>query len=123
MTRSLAMLATLFGLSLLGCGGSTVEAEPLGEVSQEIVTCTATCKGGTVSCTGSTCSANDYDGVMCDGVSTSCDSLCAGSPLPLCSSLADRLCANPGGYNSCCDQGVESYCVCSRTVPARNNCR
>lgn len=129
MTRSLVVMAAFVGLSLLGCGGATEasgpEAGELSAVSQEVTTCTATCSGGqTVSCTGNACSALDNDGVTCDGVYTPCPvPTCANTALPQCSTLAGRLCTNPGGYNYCCDEGVETYCVCTRTVPARNNCR
>jgi hypothetical protein len=121
-------MAAFVSLSLLGCGGPTIAepgAEEFSAVSQEVTTCTASCSGGqTVSCSGNTCSAVDYDGVTCDGVYTACPvPTCADTSLPQCDSLAGRLCANPGGYTSCCDEGVESYCVCSRTVPARFNCR
>lgn len=125
--RSLLVMAAFVSLSLLGCGGSTAttESEELSSAAQELTTCTATCSGGqTVSCSGTTCSAVDNSGVTCDGVSTACPPpTCANTSLPQCSTLAGRLCTTQGASQDCCDEGQESYCVCTRTIPARWNCR
>ncbi len=111
MKRTLAVLAALFSLSLLGCGGTPVEAEPVGEVSQELVTCSTTCSGGqTLSCSGTTCSAVDNQSVTCDGVTTAC--ACAG--LPSCSLYANKRCtATTGTRLDCCNNGNRDYLVCS----------
>lgn len=120
MKRSLIAMAAFVSVSLLGCGLPTVdtEAEELEAVSQELVTCTATCSGGqTVSCTGTTCSATEYQGVTCDGVFTSCSgtSTCLPS-LPTCDSFYGKTCKPAGTRQYCCDAGsIVSYCICSST--------
>lgn len=81
MNRRLVSLAVLVGAVLVGCGGTEVEpsGEPLDSVSAALVTCTASCEyGGSVSCSGSTCSATQGSGVTCDGVTTAC------APAPTC---------------------------------------
>jgi hypothetical protein len=114
--RALVMLATLFGLSLLGCGGSTVEAEPLAEVAQELSACTATanCTGTTVSCSGnSTCSTTDYQGVTCDGVFTACPPPPSCSYSIQCTSIEGQRCKPSSTRVNCCDGSYNSWCVCS----------
>lgn len=113
MKRALFVLSAFVSLSLLACGGSTVEAEPLGETSQELVTCSATCPGGqTVSCTGNTCSATENSGVTCNGVFTACPSGCTG--LPACSGYENQRCFERLGTRlDCCQSWGPDYLVCS----------
>ncbi len=121
MKRSLFVLTAFVSLSLLACGGPPVEAEPLGEVSQELVTCTATCIGGqTVSCSGTTCSATEYSGVTCNGVFTACPPpsdpppTCDYAPLS-CYALQGTSCRGSGTSTrrNCCDGDFNSWCVCN----------
>lgn len=121
MKHSVIVMAAFVGFSLLGCGGPTVESEELGEVSQELTTCSATCSGGqTVSCTGTTCSATQYSGVTCDGVFTPCPSTypppptCDHAPVS-CYDIQGDKCFGSGtsSRRNCCDGEYNSWCVCS----------
>ncbi|MFP2933097.1 hypothetical protein ACLESO_49705 [Pyxidicoccus sp. 3LG] len=120
MKRSLAVMAAFVGLFLVGCGGAPLEAEsePVpqagesGTVSQ-FATCTATCGVGlSVSCTGTTCSSTDYQGVTCNGVFTSCSqATCSG--LPACSRYANWACSPNGATMNCCNGSSSDSLICS----------
>lgn len=111
MKRSLVVMAAFLGLSLLGCGGPVAEPEAApvpasGEEStvSQFATCTALCTGGgSVSCSGTTCSSTNYQGVTCNGVFTPCPSTCSG--YPTCDSLAGTLCSVEGAEQYCCSTG------------------
>lgn len=119
MKRAFVMLVAVLGVSLMACGGEGLEvradeSQPgldLAETSQELVTCTTSCPGGTViSCTGATCSTVNAWSVTCDGVRTLCPpSVCPGD-YRSCASLNGRSCR--GGTESCCRGDVEGSCVC-----------
>lgn len=128
MKRSVAVIAAFLGLSLLGCGGpvseptAQPEAAPVsGEEAtvSQFGTCTALCPGGqSVSCSGTTCSATDGQGVMCDGVSTPCFiPTCSG--LPECSLRAGQTCYTLNETELCCDGGYSASVVCSRQPNSR----
>ncbi|NTX04423.1 MULTISPECIES: hypothetical protein [Myxococcus] len=117
MKRAIVMMAAVLGVSLMGCGGADlatpngeVVSEEVQDVSQELVTCTATCYGGTsVSCTGTTCSYVNNQSVTCDGVVHYCPpTICPGTYRP-CFSLSGRRCSQ---HEPCCRGDVESYCAC-----------
>ncbi|MBN9686142.1 hypothetical protein JYJ93_27210 [Corallococcus sp. NCSPR001] len=106
MKLSLSALVTLVGLSLIGCGGPALDDSLTPEAEARTVsqfgTCTATCAGGTsVSCTGTTCSSTDNQGVTCDGVLTACPSSCGG--LLSCSTYVNQRCTTPGATKACCN--------------------
>ncbi|MFP2907815.1 hypothetical protein ACLESD_22760 [Pyxidicoccus sp. 3LFB2] len=122
MKRSMVVMAVFLGLSLVGCGGAVSEAEgeaaPVsgeessGTVSQ-FATCTALCSGGgSVSCTGNTCSSTNYQGVTCDGVFKSCGPSCSG--YPTCDSIAGTLCSVEGAERLCCSGGATGSLICGR---------
>lgn len=84
MNIRLLVGVVVLGLVTFACGGTgprnsgPVESE---ESSSDTVTALAMCSamcanGSTVSCSGATCSATDYQGVICDGVETRCPSSC-----------------------------------------------
>jgi hypothetical protein len=77
-------VASVSALFILGCGGTVIPAATpsINEGSvQAQAWCSAKCSGGTsISCSGSTCQAVDYQYVICDGVRTNCP-----SPPPNCS--------------------------------------
>jgi hypothetical protein len=122
MKRSFVVMAAFISLSLLGCGGpvSEVESEVAapeteetsGTVSQ-FATCTALCSGGgSVSCTGTTCSSTNYQGVTCDGVFKSCGPSCSG--YPTCDSIAGTLCSVEGAERLCCSGSATGSLICGR---------
>ncbi|NOJ91427.1 hypothetical protein D7W82_12300 [Corallococcus sp. CA049B] len=106
MKLSLAAMVMWVGLSLVGCGGPALDDAMASEAEARTVsqfgTCTATCAGGTsVSCTGTTCTSTDNQGVTCDGVSTACPSSCGG--LPSCSLYVNQRCTTPNATKACCN--------------------
>ncbi len=125
MKHSLAVTAVLLSLSLLGCGGPvsgpTMAPEAVSESGESATvsqfgTCTALCSGGqTVSCSGSTCSQTDYQGVTCDGAFTACPPAPACTGYPSCSTLVGKRCFIEGEPQPCCDGASTSelYCVYS----------
>ncbi|NMO17728.1 hypothetical protein HPC49_23830 [Pyxidicoccus fallax] len=122
MKRSLAVLAAVIGFSLLGCGGTgteeVMEATPeAGEEStvSQFATCTATCGNGStsVSCSGSTCSASDFQGVTCNGVFKPCPPPpCSG--YPTCTSLLNTYCSVEGAEQACCSGTSTTFLTCGR---------
>jgi hypothetical protein len=120
MKQALLAMAVVASLSLLGCGGAVAEEkpEPLAVSEQEVVTCSASCTdGSTVSCSGTTCSATQNQGVTCDGVTTSCPPppppSCDPS-LPRCENLQGQACWPRGTRKDCClMDGWPSWCSCS----------
>jgi hypothetical protein len=83
----LLLLASVSALFILGCGGTSADPDsPLnssqgsGSVHEQAL-CSARCTGGpSISCSGSTCQAFDYQYVICDGTRTNCP-----APPPICS--------------------------------------
>ncbi|MFP2907816.1 hypothetical protein ACLESD_22765 [Pyxidicoccus sp. 3LFB2] len=122
MKRSIIAVAVLLGVSLLGCGGPGSEpmAEPgaapeSGEETtvSQFGTCTALCAGNqSVSCSGTTCSMTDYEGVTCNGVFTPCPSACTG--YPSCSAYANTVCSRVGETMQCCATWGLDALMCSR---------
>lgn len=120
MKRSFVVMATFISLSFLGCGGPVSEAEsevaaPESEASSgtvsQFATCTALCSGGSVSCSGTTCSSTNYQGVTCDGVFKACAS-CSG--YATCDSIAGTLCSVEGAERLCCSGGATGMLTCGR---------
>ncbi|MFY2563004.1 hypothetical protein ACN469_35750 [Corallococcus terminator] len=119
MKRAIVMMAAVLGVSLMGCGGADVGAEPaevqedvllVSDVSQELTTCTATCfDGQSVSCSGATCSAANQSGVTCDGVFTACPPAACPGTYPACADLEGMLCNRTG---NCCEGTVKAICPC-----------
>ncbi|MBN8471471.1 hypothetical protein JYJ95_33615 [Corallococcus exiguus] len=106
MKLSLAAMATFIGFSLLGCGGPALEdtlaPEAEARTVSQLATCTATCAGGTsVSCTGTTCTSTNDQGVTCDGVFSACQPSCSG--LPSCSLYVNKRCTTPNATKDCCN--------------------
>ncbi|RYZ43667.1 MAG: hypothetical protein EOO71_02525 [Myxococcaceae bacterium] len=122
MKRALAVLVTLVGLSVVGCGGPTSDtdatgalppSEEGGRVSQ-LATCSASCGASlSVSCTGSSCSSQDGQGVTCNGVFTSCASQAVCTGLPACSTYANKQCQPPGDEMDCCLSNAVALLVCT----------
>jgi len=119
MKRAFVMMVAVLGMSLLGCGGAddlaastdeVVSSDEVQDVSQELVTCTATCYGGTsVSCTGTTCSYINFQSVTCDGVVTNCPPTVCPGEYRACFSLSGRRCSQ---HEPCCRGDVLSSCLC-----------
>ncbi|NOK17251.1 hypothetical protein [Corallococcus carmarthensis] len=121
MKLSLAAMVTLVGLSLLGCGGPALEdtmgPEAEARTVSQFGTCTATCAGGSsVSCTGTTCSSTDNQGVTCDGVFKGCASSCGG--LPSCNLYSNQKCTTPNATKACCNPTTQrpDSLLCSGSV-------
>ncbi|WP_164014754.1 hypothetical protein [Pyxidicoccus trucidator] len=120
MKHSFAVLVAFLSLSLLGCGGAATETEAgaapeMGEQAtvSQFATCTALCNGGqSVSCSGTTCSSTNYQGVTCNGVFTACPATCSG--LPTCTSLAGTSCSVEGAEQQCCSGGATGLLTCGR---------
>ncbi len=120
MKRTLFAMAAVVSITLLGCGGSAAleEAESTENqtVSQQAV-CTAVCSGGTsVSCSGTTCSSTNYQGVTCNGVFTPCPTTSSCAPgLPTCQSLQLKFCSPVGATKECCWGSYSEICSCNST--------
>ncbi|MFP2907814.1 hypothetical protein ACLESD_22755 [Pyxidicoccus sp. 3LFB2] len=124
MKRSMVVMAVFLGLSLVGCGGAVSEAEEAeaapvsGEAStvSQFATCYAACSGGqTVSCSGTSCSSTDFQGVTCNGVFTPCPAPpTCGSGIPECSAIANTRCFTENATQACCSGGFTTELYCSR---------
>lgn len=119
MKRALFAMVAVVSVTLLGCGGPAVVEEPESteapEVSQQAV-CTAVCSGGTsVSCSGTTCSSTDYQGVTCNGVFKACPATGPGCApgLPTCQSLQGLSCRPVGANQECCWGTYSEICSCN----------
>ncbi|AKF85716.1 hypothetical protein MFUL124B02_14960 [Myxococcus fulvus 124B02] len=119
MKRAFVMMVAVLGVSLLACGGEALEVQAaegqpdteLAQTSQELITCTALCYGNTsVSCTGSTCTATNYQNVTCDGVVHYCPATVCPGQYRTCAALQGRPCVR--GTQPCCRNDRESYCYC-----------
>ncbi|WP_426746788.1 hypothetical protein VZQ01_02020 [Myxococcus faecalis] len=121
MKPSGVMLALFVALSFIGCGGTELEpgsAAPSeeGATHSQLAVCSVSCPGSTsVSCSGTTCSGTDGQGVTCDGVFTACSqSACSG--LPACSQYANQSCLRSqiGTQMACCSgSGFADALLCS----------
>jgi len=115
MRLPMAVMMTCAALFFLGCGAPEADDSPApfseddGTVTQ-FGTCTALCNGGaSVSCSGTTCSSTDGQGVTCDGVFKAC--ACSG--LPLCSQYAGKSCSPLYSRLPCCNNNTPDELVCS----------
>jgi hypothetical protein len=108
-------LVMLVGVVLVGCGG-TVPApeEKFASTEQELVTCSTSCAvtGATISCQGTSCSAQNGSYVQCDGNYTYCPDTCTGST---CEALHGTSCSPNGAQRDCCfPDGTTGGCFCSK---------
>ncbi len=120
MKRSFIAMAAVVSVTLLGCGvpaaQDEAESPESSTVSQQAV-CTAVCSGGTsVSCSGTTCSSTNYQGVTCNGVFTPCPTTSSCAPgLPTCQSMQGMSCRPVGATQECCWGTYSELCSCNST--------
>lgn len=120
MKPSGIMLALFVGLSLIGCGGAELEPTPVAPPEEvathsQFATCIAICNGNSpsVSCSGTTCSSTNGQGVTCDGVFTACaPPSCSG--LPACSAYGNQPCFRNqvGTTMACCTPSGQDALLC-----------
>ncbi len=107
--------AAFVGVSLLGCGGSSVaeEAGSLEEVSQALCNVSVACPYGwaPVSCAGISCSGQDGSHVTCDGNTTYCQPPpCTASSS--CEEVNGSQCFSGQRKECCWDNGDPGDCFC-----------
>lgn len=131
MKHAFAALLVAVSLAVVGCGNTDVldseDVAPLEDNVSQMGTCTAQCAyGPAVSCSGTSCSSTDNQGVTCDGVFTACPPVpnhCPGN-VPSCADIEGSTCPRNGIETECCRVDTVTFCTCFgfNTSPRRWLC-